>query len=411
MHIIVQQSIIYLNRLDGEFHKCYLNRATCYLNLGEFDKALSDLDYLENLLDNLKKNTAEYSDPFYSKIKTKLFIKKYAIYAMEGQYDKSIETIELIDPNFIDKKALEKINMDRKLIEQRKKNDELKLKGDEFFKSGDHEKAKELYYEILQTEKYNEKVLSNLSLIYLNKEEYQNVIKYCTEIMKVIKIFKEKINIRKYDNSFEIKILLRRAKSYEKLNNMEKAQEDIEAVERLEIKNEIIMKDIKEIKEALKMRVLNSYKDTANKFLEGGNFSESLEYYNKALSLTKYITKIDAVKLYLNRCACLVKLGQNDFVINECSRILTILSKQKNIALINSNIILMDNIKNLEFITYVKRAYSYNSIGKANEAIQDYTKALEIKPGDRKIIDNLNLLKMNYKQINILNIIFLCNQL
>jgi tetratricopeptide (TPR) repeat protein len=358
---------------------------------------LSDLDYLENLLDNLKKNTAEYSDPFYSKIKTKLFIKKYAIYAMEGQYDKSIETIELIDPNFIDKKALEKINMDRKLIEQRKKNDELKLKGDEFFKSGDHEKAKELYYEILQTEKYNEKVLSNLSLIYLNKEEYQNVIKYCTEIMKVIKIFKEKINIRKYDNSFEIKILLRRAKSYEKLNNMEKAQEDIEAVERLEIKNEIIMKDIKEIKEALKMRVLNSYKDTANKFLEGGNFSESLEYYNKALSLTKYITKIDAVKLYLNRCACLVKLGQNDFVINECSRILTILSKQKNIALINSNIILMDNIKNLEFITYVKRAYSYNSIGKANEAIQDYTKALEIKPGDRKIIDNLNLLKMNYK--------------
>ena len=106
---------------------------------------------------------------------------------------------------------------------------------------------------------------------------------------------------------------------------------------------------------------------------------------------------MDAVKLYLNRCACLVKLGQHDFVINECSRILTILSKQINIALINSNIVLMDNIKNLQFLTYVKRAYSYNSIGMTSEAIQDYSKALEIKPGDRKILDNINLLKLNYK--------------
>ena len=227
---------------------------------------MSDLDYLATLLDNIKNNTTEFSDPFYGKIKTKLIIKKYAILAMSGQYEKSIETIGLIDQNLIDKKVLDNIYKDKYLIEQRKKNDELKLKGDEYYKLGDHEKAKEIYNEILKTEKYNEKVLSNLSLIYLNKEEYDNVIKYCTEIIKVIKIFKDKINIRKYDNSFEIKILLRRAKSYEKLDNMEKAQEDIEAVERLEIKNETIIKDIKDIKEALKMRVLSSYKETANKF-------------------------------------------------------------------------------------------------------------------------------------------------
>jgi tetratricopeptide (TPR) repeat protein len=105
------------------------------------------------------------------------------------------------------------------------------------------------------------------------------------------------------------------------------------------------------------------------------------------------MNKLDAVKIYLNRSSCLVKLGQHDNVINECTRLLAILGKQKNIAIINSNIQMIENVKNLEFLTLIKRAYSYTNLDKVYEAKQDYEKALIIKPGDTKIIENLNILK------------------
>lgn len=54
--------------------------------------------------------------------------------------------------------------------------------------------------------------------------------------------------MRKYDNSYEIKLLLRRAKCNEKLDFLEKSQADIEMIERLEIKSESISSDIKNIK-------------------------------------------------------------------------------------------------------------------------------------------------------------------
>ncbi len=109
------------------------------------------------------------------------------------------------------------------------------------------------------------------------------------------------------------------------------------------------------------------------------------------------MNKIDTIKLYLNRCSCLIKLGQHENLINECNKILTHLSKQKNIALINSNLVMMDTVKNWEFLTYIKRAYSQNANGNKHEAIKEYSKAVELKPGDTKIIESINLLKINIR--------------
>jgi tetratricopeptide (TPR) repeat protein len=351
------------------------------------------------LLTQVKKNSAEYEDPFYKKLFVKTLIKKYALLALTGEFHKALEVMDSLPEysNVLDSKTNDKITKDRKLIEQRKLNEELKTKADGLLKSGKLEEAKEAYFDILKTDPHNDKVLSNLTLLFLNMEDYENVIKYCTDILKIIKNFREKINLRKYDNSFELKILLRRAKSYEKLDQMTKAQEDIETAERLDIRNDLIHKDMSEIKESIKLRVLASYKETANKYLEKGQFSEALEYYNKAISLTKHLNKLEAIKIYLNRCSCLVKLGQHDNVINECVRIMSILGKQKNIAIINSNLEIIENVKNLEFLTLIKRAYSYTQLENIYEATQDYEKALVLKPGDAKVIENLNVLKMNYK--------------
>ena len=117
------------------------------------------------------------------------------------------------------------------------------------------------------------------------------------------------------NNTFEIKVLLRRAKCYEIQNEMWKAEKDIESIEKLEIKNELILKDIKSIKDKLKIRVVESDKQSANDLLSKGEFAEALNFYDKAVALIKYsniYNKIDLVKILLNRTGCLIKLTKYD---------------------------------------------------------------------------------------------------
>lgn len=384
--------------LDPEFHKVYLNRATAYMLLGEFESALSDLQYLESLINAVEKSELEES--FYQKILAKVYIKSYAIYGIKNDFKKSLEFFDKIKDCkiLLDQKIMEKINRDKQMLENRLKIETEKLSADECLKKGELKEAEEKYLKILEEQpeniiNQNEKILSNLSLIYLNLEQFDKCILYCNDILKIIKNFKEKYSFNKYDNTFQIKILLRRAKSFEKINEIAKAQADIEAAEKLEIRNPDIYSDINSIKNDLKMKILEKYKETANKLLEQGQFSDALEYYDKSISLAKFLPKIDGLKLYLNRCSCLIKLGQFDNSQQECTRILSILAKQKNIAIINSNFEILEKIKQLEFLTYVKRAFVYTQQKKVFEAIQDYNSALEIKPDDKKIKENLNLLK------------------
>ena len=86
-------------------------------------------------------------------------------------------------------------------------------------------------------------------------------------------------------------------------------------------------------------------------------------------------------------------MTQYDSTFIEFERILSILSKQKAIADIQSNIILAEEVKNLEFVTLCKRAFIYSQNNKYEEAIKDYNRALELKPGDIKIKENLAKLK------------------
>ena len=195
---------------------------------------------------------------------------------------------------------------------------------------------------------------------------------------------------------FEIKILLRRAKCYEIKNEMYKAQKDVESIEKLSITNPNVLKEIKDIKDKLKIHVVDSYKQSANEHLAKQEFSEALDYYNKAIDVVKFsniYNKIDLVKILLNRTACLTKLTQYDSTFIEFERILSILSKQKAMVDIQSNIILAEEVKNLEFVTVCKRAFIYSQNNKYEEAIKDYNRALELKPGDIKIKENLAKLK------------------
>ena len=387
--------------LDPYFHKVLINRGTCYMCLGQFDQALNDFYRAIDLINSIDKK--ERSDAFYDRINVKALSKIYAIHALRQEYQKSLEIIndklllkEHAFPFIIPEDKWQKIEKDKKLIESRMNNEKLKEEGDNYLRRKNYSEAENIYKKILDIEPNNERVLANLSMIYLFQEKYDEVIEICTKILNIFSKFKERIKIKNMNNLFEIKILLRRAKCYEIKNDMEKAQKDIESIEKLSIVNPNILKEVKEIKDKLKIHVVDTYKQKANEYLQKQEFSEALAYYNKAIDVVKFsniYNKIDLVKILLNRTSCLIKLTQYDNTFIEFERVLNILSKQKAIADIQSNIILSDEVKKLEFTTLAKRAFVYSINNKIEEAIKDYNRALELRPGDIKIKENLAKLK------------------
>ena len=387
--------------LDPNFLKVLINRGTCYMCLGEFDLSLSDFNKAIDLINAIDKK--ERSDAFYDRVNVRALSKIYAVYALRQEYQKALDIIneklllkEHAFPFIIPEDKWKKIEKDKILIESRMKNEKLKEEGDNFLKKKNLEQAEKIYKQILDIEPENERVLSNLSMIYLFQGKYDEVISLSTKILGIFQKFKEKIKIKNMNNLFEIKVLLRRAKCYEIKNEMYKAQKDVESIEKLSISNQNVLKEVKEVKDKLKIHVVDSYKQSANEHLEKQEFSEALDFYNKAIDVVKFsniYNKIDLVKILLNRTACLIKLTQYDNTFIEFERILSILSKQKAIADIQSNIILSEEVKDLEFKTLVKRAYVYTLNNKYEEAIKDYNRALELRPGDIKIKENLAKLK------------------
>ena len=388
--------------LDPNFLKVLINRGTCYMCLGEFDLSLSDFNKAIDLINAIDKK--ERSDAFYDRVNVRALSKIYAVYALRQEYQKALDIIneklllkEHAFPFIIPEDKWKKIEKDKILIESRMKNEKLKEDGDKLLKQKKLEEAEKIYKQILDIEPENERVLSNLSMIYLFQGKYDEVISICTKILGIFQKFKEKIKIKNMNNLFEIKVLLRRAKCYEIKNEMYKAQKDVESIEKLSISNQNVLKEVKEVKDKLKIHVVDSYKQSANEHLAKQEFSEALDYYNKAIDVVKFsniYNKIDLVKILLNRTACLIKLTQYDNTFIEFERILSILSKQKAIADIQSNIILSDEVKRLEFTTLAKRAYVYSINNKIEDAIKDYNRALELKPGDIKIKENLAKLKV-----------------
>ena len=259
--------------LDPHFHKVLINRGTSYMCLGEFDLALNDFNRAIDLINAIDKK--ERSDAFYDRINVKALSKMYAVYALRQEYQKSLDIIneklllkEHAFPFIIPEDKWKKIEKDKVLIESRMKNEKLKEKGDNLFREGKIDEAEKTYKEILDIEPENERVLSNLSMIYLKKGKHDEVISICTKILGIFSKFKEKIKIKNMNNLFEIKILLRRAKCYEIKNDMYKAQKDVESIEKLSITNPNILKEIKDIKDKLKIHVVDSYKQSANEHLD-----------------------------------------------------------------------------------------------------------------------------------------------
>ena len=141
-------------------------------------------------------------------------------------------------------------------------------------------------------------------------------------------------------------------------------------------------------------KLFEKNKQIANNFLVKKEFANSLEYYNKCISLLKHAPKIEVIKTLLNRTSCYLYMEQYENVINECSKLILSIHKQKNIYILKNDEETLLKLKQLEFAVYVRRAAAYNNISKYFEAYEDFTKANELKPEDQEIKENIKKLKM-----------------
>ena len=123
---------------------------------------------------------------------------------------------------------------DIKVCQDRQASSKVKQDGDwEFYKERLDE-AMVKYEEALVEDKENEYAISNIGLIHLKKREYEQCIDMSTKALTIIENFQSETKSFQTNNALEVKILLRRAKCFESLNEMEKAKIDLDKLLLLE---------------------------------------------------------------------------------------------------------------------------------------------------------------------------------
>mmetsp|Transcript_2186 Transcript_2186/g.1522 ORF Transcript_2186/g.1522 Transcript_2186/m.1522 type:complete len:118 (-) Transcript_2186:348-701(-) len=106
------------------------------------------------------------------------------------------------------------------------------------------------------------------------------------------------------DNKLEVKLLLRRGKSFEMQGEYEKAKADLDRTLRLEPQNGEARNLLKSINEKLDGILFDKYREEAKKYMMEKKFFEALEFYEKSLKITKKGSTLDNIAIYVNKIAC-----------------------------------------------------------------------------------------------------------
>ena len=78
--------------------------------------------------------------------------------------------------------------------------------------------------EALEKDKSNEYALANIGLIHMKKGDHEKCIDYSTRALDIIDGFMNETKTFSSSNTLEVKILLRRSKSYDLMGDFEKSK-------------------------------------------------------------------------------------------------------------------------------------------------------------------------------------------
>jgi len=100
------------------------------------------------------------------------------------------------------------------IIKKRRESQQLKYKGDQCFYQEKLDEALLEYTNALEKDKENEYALGNIGLVYMLKSDHEKCIEYSTKALEAIDRFQNETKSFSKQNVLEIKIRLRRARTY-----------------------------------------------------------------------------------------------------------------------------------------------------------------------------------------------------
>jgi dyslexia susceptibility 1 candidate gene 1 protein len=379
---------------DSAFLKCYLNRATCYLKLRAYKNCIQDCDRIEELLDKQKKD----EDPeFYDKMGMRAYVKKAAALCWQGEFDQALGYYDkaLEFSSRMSEKESEVLKKDIEKIKTRSESLKRKEEADNLLKEAKLLEALEEYKAI--EDHNNEYIYANMSLAYLKLGQYEQCIECVENALRIIRNFQADTYRLEPDHRLEVKLLLRRGKSYDALKRYKEAKNDLDFCVMYEPGNSEVVGLLKTVQQNLNREILKEAKEAGQKLQIEKKFAEALEKYEECLKVTKKETSLDNISIYINKIACLLPLGKHEKAIQDSEVVIRLIQKYKNkfTSSDSQDKSEKERLGQMEIRLYMRRANAYANLQKINQAIDSAKKALELDPNNEIIKADIRKLEGN----------------
>lgn len=165
---------------DKEFLMARLNRATCFIRIRAYQGCIGDCDDIETQIKNMKEEEKAQDAEFYAKLLGRAYLKRGAAQAWLSQHDAAIIDLKraMEYKGLYSEHEIQTIQMDIAAVEVRQRSQEIKLQGDIFFARNMLSESLEQYFKALELDATNEYALSNVGVIYLKRQDYENCLKF-----------------------------------------------------------------------------------------------------------------------------------------------------------------------------------------------------------------------------------------
>jgi tetratricopeptide (TPR) repeat protein len=167
-------------------------------------------------------------------------VKRAAAYTYLTKFDKALEDLNECLTTYVDQFSESELNfikVDIKTVENRRDSMTLKVEGDKRFEEIIYDAALGKYEEALALDPNNEYALGNIGLIHMKRNDHEKCIEATTVALNQIDAFLNDTKVFSTDNRMEVKLLLRRSNSYEKVGKVELAKKDLDSCVKLEPQN------------------------------------------------------------------------------------------------------------------------------------------------------------------------------
>ena len=232
----------------------------------------------------------------------------------------------------------------------------------------------------MEIDRTNEYALSNISVIHLKKQDYEQCLEWTNKALQRIEGFHPDTKEFQQDNTLEVKLLQRRAKCYEVKDEFELAKQDLDRAMMLDRENAAVKLAQQKVQQKLSTIRFEEYREQANNYLKQKQFAEALEFYEKCLKITRKATSLDNIAIYVNKTACLLSLERYNRVITECNDAVRLIKNYKNRNDGKHSAEDQKRISQMDLRIAVRKANALQKLNKVSEAIAEYEKAQKMDP-------------------------------